>query len=383
MPAPALRWTDQARIRFLLDTDTYVVEDGWYIDDIKLTGARGRCTSPMAPTAAFTANMVVSVGDPVIFTNITTGTVPLTYAWAFGDGVASTLEEPTHTYAQAGNYTAHLTATNAYGTDVTTATVAVRDVFIWTGAAGTDWQTAANWSTTAIPGAADDVVIPTKPVGRRWPVITGSATCRQLTLDPGAVLIVDAGAALNIEGELINQGRLIQRASVDGSEPVDFLRVDTLAGDPRYRGVSIDAEGAMGTVTVTVRGGQGCGTAGTLPDTVQRCYDITPQITQTATITFYYHTDEANGNQDPGAYHYIGGGQWEALTMIPSKDDVPPWYLVVAVVDAYSPFALKDNEPAVVGVHRMRSSAGSWAILAAGCVLGLALVLRVRRRRRG
>jgi PKD repeat protein len=329
--------------------------------------------------------MGTSATDPVTFTNITKGTVPLTYTWAFGDGVTSTLEEPTHKYAQAGDYTVHLTATNAYGTDVTTATLMVRDIFTWTGAVGTDWHVAANWSAAAIPGAADNVVIPSNPSGGRWPVITGSAASWQLSLYPEATLLVDAGAALNIEGALINQGRLIQRASVDGSEPVDFLRVDTLAGDPRYRGVIIDAGGDMGTVTVTVRSGQGCGAAGTLPETVQRCYDITPQITQTATITFYYHTDEANGNQAPGAYHYIGGGQWEALTMIPSEVDVFPWHLVVAVADAYSPFALKDNEPAVVGVYGMRGSgSGSGRVLlVAGCVLGLALVLHVRRKRRG
>ena len=229
----------------------------------------------------------------------------------------------------------------------------------------------------------DNVVIPANPSGGHWPVIAGSATCRQLTLDPEAVLIVDAGGTLNVETELINQGRLTQRASVDGSEPVDFLGVDAQAGEPRYYGVSIDAEGDMGTVTVTVRGGQGCGAAGTLPDTVQRCYDITPQITQTATITFYYHTNEANGNRKPTAYHYAGGGQWEALTMITCKDDVPPWYLVVAVADAYSPFVLKEDEPAVVGVYGMRGSGGARALLVAGCVLGLALALHVRRKRRG
>ena len=127
LAAPALTRAGQARIRFLLDTDTYVVEDGWHIDDIVLTGARRLCAASIAPGAAFIVDTEVSVGDPVTFTNITTGTVPLTYAWAFGDGVTSTLEEPTHTYTQTGDYTVHLTATNAYGTDVTTATVAVRD----------------------------------------------------------------------------------------------------------------------------------------------------------------------------------------------------------------------------------------------------------------
>ncbi|MDG4773054.1 ThuA domain-containing protein [Solwaraspora sp. WMMD792] len=36
----------------------------------------------------------------------------LTYAWAFGDGGTSTEANPTHTYTEAGNYTAQLTVTN-------------------------------------------------------------------------------------------------------------------------------------------------------------------------------------------------------------------------------------------------------------------------------
>ncbi|MFY1704384.1 ThuA domain-containing protein [Micromonospora sp. WMMA1923] len=39
----------------------------------------------------------------------------LTYAWAFGDGQTSTEANPTHTYAEAGNYTAQLTVTNPAG----------------------------------------------------------------------------------------------------------------------------------------------------------------------------------------------------------------------------------------------------------------------------
>ncbi|WP_431729896.1 ThuA domain-containing protein [Verrucosispora sp. TAA-831] len=39
----------------------------------------------------------------------------LTYSWAFGDGGTSTEANPTHTYAEAGNYTAQLTVTNPNG----------------------------------------------------------------------------------------------------------------------------------------------------------------------------------------------------------------------------------------------------------------------------
>jgi hypothetical protein len=42
-----------------------------------------------------------------------------TFAWDFGDGDTSNLENPVHTYASNGNYTATLTVTNPCGTDST------------------------------------------------------------------------------------------------------------------------------------------------------------------------------------------------------------------------------------------------------------------------
>ena len=42
---------------------------------------------------------------------------PTTWSWDFGDGGASTLENPTHTYLANGTYTVSLTTTNAFGSD--------------------------------------------------------------------------------------------------------------------------------------------------------------------------------------------------------------------------------------------------------------------------
>ena len=41
------------------------------------------------------------------------GTAPYTYAWTFGDGGTSVQQNPTHTYQNAGSYTAQLTVTDA------------------------------------------------------------------------------------------------------------------------------------------------------------------------------------------------------------------------------------------------------------------------------
>ncbi|MEZ4845389.1 MAG: PKD domain-containing protein [Bacteroidia bacterium] len=63
------------------------------------------------PTAAFTAN-TACLGSATVFTNSSSvGSGTLTYTWSFGDGSSSSVSNPSHTYASAGNYTASLTAT--------------------------------------------------------------------------------------------------------------------------------------------------------------------------------------------------------------------------------------------------------------------------------
>ena len=61
------------------------------------------------PLSAFTSTP--TVGFSVDFTDLSTGTVT-GWLWDFGDGGTSTLQNPTHTYATAGQYTVCLTASN-------------------------------------------------------------------------------------------------------------------------------------------------------------------------------------------------------------------------------------------------------------------------------
>lgn len=61
-------------------------------------------------------------GLAVTFTNTTTGGV--SYAWDFGDGQTSTAMSPVHTYAADGIYDVKLTATNAFGSNSLTKTIA-------------------------------------------------------------------------------------------------------------------------------------------------------------------------------------------------------------------------------------------------------------------
>lgn len=73
-----------------------------------------------APVAAFVSNVTGgTVPFSVQFVDLSTNS-PVSWVWSFGDGNASTLQSPAHTYLTAGTYTVTLTATNAAGSSTVT-----------------------------------------------------------------------------------------------------------------------------------------------------------------------------------------------------------------------------------------------------------------------
>lgn len=64
----------------------------------------------------------------VAFTNVSTNNGSQSFAWDFGDGNSSTLENPPHTYAQDGIYTVCLTVSDSCGSDTYCDTVQVSSV---------------------------------------------------------------------------------------------------------------------------------------------------------------------------------------------------------------------------------------------------------------
>ncbi len=82
------------------------------------------------PTASFLSNSPVCLGEVMVFTDTSDPGVPeqiIAWAWNFGDGITSTLQNPTHLYAEPGTYTVTLTVTQAqtYFTDTYSAVVEV------------------------------------------------------------------------------------------------------------------------------------------------------------------------------------------------------------------------------------------------------------------
>ena len=85
-------------------------------------------TGISTPTAAFAVSPHLLVGQPVQFTDKSTGIGTITYAWDFGDGNTSTEQNPMHNYDKHGNYIVTLTVTNAKGSNQITQIITVNDL---------------------------------------------------------------------------------------------------------------------------------------------------------------------------------------------------------------------------------------------------------------
>ena len=72
---------------------------------------------PAAPVAAFSASPISGTTPLTVnFTNASTGSIS-SYAWTFGDGGTSAVQNPSHVYASAGTYTVALTVTGPGGSN--------------------------------------------------------------------------------------------------------------------------------------------------------------------------------------------------------------------------------------------------------------------------
>jgi large repetitive protein len=80
----------------------------------------GFAQSTDMPVASFTANTTSGLAPLTVQFTDTSSNTPTSWLWDFGDGNASTDQNPVYTYAVAGNYSVSLTATNAAGNNIVT-----------------------------------------------------------------------------------------------------------------------------------------------------------------------------------------------------------------------------------------------------------------------
>ncbi len=85
----------------------------------------GNLAPPASPTASFTSSTNSGAGPlTVVFTDTSINT-PTSWTWAFGDGGASTSQNPTHIFTNAGIYVVVLTAANASGSSAASNSIIV------------------------------------------------------------------------------------------------------------------------------------------------------------------------------------------------------------------------------------------------------------------
>jgi len=99
-------------------TVTLTVSNVWGSDGETKTGYVTVIQTGQTPPDAQFIGTPTTGSKPltVQFTDQSTGN-PTSWAWTFGDGGTSTLQNPSHTYSRKGSFTVTLTATNSNGSD--------------------------------------------------------------------------------------------------------------------------------------------------------------------------------------------------------------------------------------------------------------------------
>jgi PKD repeat protein len=101
--------------------------------------------------AAFTTT---AAQQTITFTNTSSGSAPLTYAWAFGDGQTSTQTSPVHVYSAPGYYNACLIVNGPCGADTTCTLINAGCVATVAAFSSTTNLLAAQFSNTSISAGA-------------------------------------------------------------------------------------------------------------------------------------------------------------------------------------------------------------------------------------
>jgi len=98
-------------------------------------------------------------------------------------------------------------------------------------AATTDWNTATNWSTGAVPTTDVNVLIPTG--ASNYPVISSSgAAAKNITVNTSASLTIDKEGDLTLSGNLVNRGTITLNS--DSNEFSSLIVQGTSSGNITY-----------------------------------------------------------------------------------------------------------------------------------------------------
>ncbi len=72
--------------------------------------------------------------------------------------------------------------------------------YTWTGNVNTNWNNPGNWDSGIVPNTEIKVIIPTDPQSNpdRFPVINGPVSCHNITVAPGATILITAPGILDV-----------------------------------------------------------------------------------------------------------------------------------------------------------------------------------------
>ncbi len=85
------------------------------VDNAEVSGIEVLTDGGSAPVANFTGSPTSGAAPLAVMFTDSSAYTPTAWSWTFGDSNTSTVQNPSHTYAAAGQYTVVLTATNSHG----------------------------------------------------------------------------------------------------------------------------------------------------------------------------------------------------------------------------------------------------------------------------
>ncbi len=110
------------------NVSTQIIRTG--ITDATPWGDYGIAESNLPPYAGFTTNTNSGNGPLTVNFTDTSLNLPTSWNWNFGDGVTTTIQNPSHTYAVVGaptTYTVTLSVTNSFGTTTATGAITITE----------------------------------------------------------------------------------------------------------------------------------------------------------------------------------------------------------------------------------------------------------------
>ena len=193
-----------------------------------------------------------------------------------------------------------------------------------------------------------------------------------LTVNSGGVMDLSTND-VTVEGAVVNNGRIRQAKDTPTSTTTEFLHITDSAGTTdKYYGVDITPSGNMMTTTVQIAGNQTSCTNDPADQLITRCFDISPDTAQSATIRFWFTEAERDG-QDASTlivWHWDDGmhlwneasststyAQSEGGAFCSSGGGLTCYVEAVAVT-TYSPFVPGSglSTPTAVSVRQIRAT---------------------------